>query len=75
MSTISDQPSDDASPAAALLREPLSTVAFWSAIALPALYVPLLAVGLGTVQDLALFLGLFALHLAALLAGRSYGSP
>lgn len=56
------------------LSEPLSAVAFWSAIALPLLYVPLLAAGLGTVQDLLLFLGLFALHLVALFAGRSHGT-
>ena len=54
--------------------EVVATVAFWSAIALPALYVPLLALGLDTRQDLALFLALFALHVVALVAGRSYGS-
>jgi hypothetical protein len=56
------------------LTEPLAALAFWGAIALPLLYVPLLAAGLGSTQDLALFLGLFALHLAALVGGRSYGS-
>lgn len=74
MSTLNDPPADDGRPAPTVLREPLSTIAFWSAIALPVLYLPLLAVGLGSVRDLALFLGLFVLHLAALLAGRSHGT-
>lgn len=70
--TSSDVSSDGGRPAPTALREPLSTIAFWSAIALPVLYVPLLAVGLGSVRDLVLFVGLFVLHLAALLAGRSH---
>lgn len=54
------------------LTAPISALAFWSAIALPALYLPLLLTGLSTVPDLALFLSLFGLHLAALVGGRSY---
>lgn len=54
------------------LSTPLSAVAFWLAIALPALYLPLLITGLSTVPDLVSFLGLFGLHLAALFGGRSH---
>lgn len=74
MSISNDQPSPDRHLLVGELSEPLSAVAFWGAIALPLLYVPLLAAGLGTTQDLVLFLGLFALHLVALFGGRSYGS-
>ena len=74
MSLSNDQTTRDRRPLVGDLSEPLSAVAFWSAIALPLLYVPLLAAGLGSTQDLLLFLGLFALHLAALLGGRSHGS-
>ena len=51
---------------------PLSTLAFWSAIALPALYLPLLATGLNTPRELLVFLGLFAVHVLTLLAGQSH---
>ena len=54
------------------LRTPVSALSFWLAIALPALYLPLLFAGLSTVSDLAAFLGLFGLHVAALAGGRSY---
>ena len=54
------------------LATPVSALAFWLAIALPALYLPLLLTGLSTVPDLMLFLGLFGLHLVALVGGRSY---
>ena len=57
---------------AGLLSRPVSALAFWLAIALPALYLPLLLTGLSSVPDLALFLGLFGLHLGALVGGRSY---
>lgn len=51
---------------------PLSALSFWMAIALPALYLPLLFTGLSTVPDLLTFFGLFGLHLVALFGGRSY---
>lgn len=54
------------------LSTPLSALSFWLAIALPAVYLPLLITGLSTVPDLVSFLGLFGLHLAALFGGRSY---
>ena len=74
MSLSNDQSTRDRRPLVGDLSEPLSAVAFWGAIALPVLYVPLLAAGLGSTQDLLLFLGLFALHLAALFGGRTHGS-
>lgn len=74
MSLSNERATHDRHPVVGDLSEPLSAVAFWSAIALPLLYVPLLAAGLGSTQDLLLFLGLFALHLVALFGGRSYGS-
>lgn len=74
MSLSNDRSAPDHRHVVGDLTEPLSALAFWSAIALPLLYVPLLAAGLGTTQDLLLFLGLFALHLGALAGGRSYGS-
>ena len=51
---------------------PLSALAFWAAIALPALYIPLLVAGLESTGDLSVFLGLFGLHLLALFGGRSH---
>ncbi|ELZ86175.1 hypothetical protein C453_10168 [Haloferax elongans ATCC BAA-1513] len=51
---------------------PFETIAFWSAIALPLAYLPLLAEGLGG-GNLPLFAGLLALHVAALVLGRDHG--
>jgi hypothetical protein len=56
--------------AAAGIRRLLSTLAFWGAIALPALYLPLFVNGIETVDRLGLFLGLFGLHVLALVGGR-----
>lgn len=50
----------------------LSALAFWSAIGLPILYLPLLVTGLSNAGDLLVFLGLFTVHILALLAGRSH---
>lgn len=50
----------------------ISALAFWSAIALPVLYLPLLAKGLSSVDDLLAFLALLGVHILALLAGRSH---
>lgn len=56
-------------------RLPLATslrfVAFWTAIALPFLYVPLLVGGLGTGEAIA-FGGLLLLHVVALRLGHDY---
>lgn len=54
------------------LRVLVSTVSFWSAIALPALYLPLLLRGIESVAGLGLFLGLFGLHVLALMGGRRH---
>lgn len=54
------------------IKTPASRVAFYSAIALPALYMPLLVTGIETLDGLALFLGLFGVHILSLAAGRSY---
>jgi hypothetical protein len=64
----------DFRPAVSLraVTDPLSALAFWTAIALPALYLPLALTGIESTGELAIFFGLFGLHLGALLAGRSY---
>lgn len=54
------------------LAEPLSAIAFWLAIALPALYVPLIATGIEGTNGLALFFGIFSLHILSLYLGRAY---
>lgn len=54
------------------LVAPLELLGFWSAIALPALYLPLLVTGLDTTSELVTFLALLGLHLVALVIGRSY---
>ena len=67
-----EERSDRNRPLPGSLPTPLSALAFWLAIALPAVYLPLLFAGLSTVPDLAAFLGLFGLHVVALAGGRSY---
>ena len=54
------------------LTTPVEAIGFWSAVALPFLYLPLLFTGITTDAELLTFLGLFALNLAALLAGHGY---
>lgn len=54
------------------VTDPLSALAFWTAIALPAIYLPLAMTGIDNAGELAIFLGLFGAHVFALLAGRSY---
>ena len=50
----------------------VETLAFWGAIVLPIAYLSLLFVGIDDASGLLLFLGLFALHVLALVAGRSH---
>lgn len=50
----------------------LSVLSFWSAIALPMVYLPLLATGVHTVDGLFLFLGLLGLHVLALIGGQGH---
>lgn len=47
---------------------------FWSAVALPFLYLPLLAAGLETVTETTAVLALLVLNLLALLVGRGYNT-
>lgn len=63
---------DFASAVGRLAFAPLETVAFWSAVALPLEYLPILANGLGS-ADVPLFVGLLALHATALVLGRGHG--
>ena len=50
----------------------VETLAFWGAIALPACYLTLLALGIDDTSGLLTFLGLVGLHVVALVAGRSH---
>ncbi|PSP31436.1 hypothetical protein BRC64_10200 [Halobacteriales archaeon QH_10_67_22] len=55
------------------LLEPVAGVAFWTAVALPFLHVPLLLLtGLSTPNTMTAFLVLLALNVVALLVGHSY---
>lgn len=54
------------------LTTPFEVVGFWTAVALPFLYVPLLLSGIDSQGELLTFVGLLALNLAALLAGHGY---
>lgn len=54
------------------LTTPLEVVGFWTAVALPFLYVPLLATGISTQGELLTFVGLVALNVAALIAGHGH---
>lgn len=54
------------------IATPLSALAFWAAIAIPVMYVPVLATGINGATELGLFFGLFGVHLLALFGGRSY---
>jgi len=54
------------------LKQPLQAAAFWSAITLPLLYLPLLAFGIDDRVQAGAFLGLLGLHAVALIVGRSY---
>lgn len=51
---------------------PVRAAAFWSAVALPFIYVPLLLVGIETQTEAAAFLLLVVAHVVALVIGRSY---
>lgn len=55
-----------------LVAGTIEMIGFWTAIALPFLYVPLLATGLGTAPRRVAFVGLLALNVAALIVGHRY---
>lgn len=72
LATIGDRLPEHAVPLLAAIARSLEAVAFWSAIALPFLYVPLLVSGLGTSAQLSAFLTLLALHALAIVGGYRY---
>lgn len=54
------------------VAEPVRVVGFWLSIALPFLYLPLLATGLNTGAQTTVFLSLLAINLLALWVGRTH---
>ncbi|RBI64310.1 hypothetical protein DMJ13_07475 [halophilic archaeon] len=76
MSTITDtMDGDDDEDDAETMRSvpaPVRFVGFWAAIALPFMYVPLLATGLESPSQLQTFLLLLALNVVALLLGHRH---
>ncbi|MHB9286746.1 hypothetical protein ACKVMT_06860 [Halobacteriales archaeon Cl-PHB] len=54
------------------LVDPLKGVAFWAAVALPFLHLPLLAAGLATEGRTMAFVALLTMNVAALLVGHPY---
>ena len=58
--------------ALAHLLRPLEAVAFWSAIALPFLHVPLLLRGLETTGELFTFFALLVLNAVAIIVGHGH---
>ena len=53
--------------------EPIETIAFWIAIAMPALYVPLLVRGLDSPEAVIAFLLLVGANVLSLAIGRGHG--
>lgn len=71
--TDTEQPSDQSGRfAVSALAHPFEAIAFWSAIALPFLYLPLLVSGLGSTPQFSAFLALLALHAVAIVGGHRY---
>lgn len=54
------------------LLRPIEAIAFWSAVALPFLYLPLLVMGLETTAELMVFFGLVALNALAFVIGHRH---
>lgn len=54
------------------IEVPVAAIAYWAAIGLPVGYLALLATGIDSGTELGLFLGLFGVHVAALIGGRNY---
>lgn len=61
----------DAVPLGAV-AEPATRIAFYGAITLPIIYLPLLVTGIESIEGLAVFLGVFAVHVLTLIVGRPY---
>ena len=70
--SLDDRARDTLGTARSHVMTPLRLVGFWSAIALPFLYVPLVATGLETSQELTVFLALLAANVLAVAVGHSY---
>lgn len=68
-----DRSAESTPPVERWVRSPVTALSFWSAVTLPALYVPLFASGLHNPETIALFFGLLAVHVVALYGGRRYG--
>ncbi|MFB6128326.1 MAG: hypothetical protein ABEJ47_01050 [Halorhabdus sp.] len=66
-------PPSDAQPVKRHLLEPVQGVAFWAAIALPFVQVPLLLSGLDGWTTTVAFLALLALNVLTLYLGHTYG--
>ncbi|WP_122088883.1 hypothetical protein [Halalkalicoccus subterraneus] len=58
--------------AVSTLTRPFEAAAFWSAVALPFLYLPLLVAGLDSSAQLSAFLALLALHAVAIVGGHRH---
>lgn len=54
------------------LSRPIEAIAFWTAVALPFLYIPLLIYGLETSGQVLAFLGLITLNVIAFVLGHGY---
>ena len=50
----------------------VEAVSFWGAVVLPLIYIPLLMLGVDTVETLLVFLALIALNVVLLIVGHSY---
>lgn len=57
----------------AFVTDPLKRVAFWTAIVLPFLHVPLLATGLDSQTTTVAFVALLGLNVAAVVVGHGHG--
>ncbi len=55
------------------LRTLVRAIAFWTAVLLPLVYVPLLATGLDSVTMALTFVALMAVNVCALVVGQPYG--
>lgn len=55
-----------------LLRRPVEALAFWAAVVLPFVYLPLLVGGFETTTGLLLFAGLLLANVVALLVGHDH---
>jgi len=65
-------PGPDSRLRGALLRGPLAALGFWTGVALPFLYVPLLLAGPGASAERTIAFALVALHGLALFVGHEH---